>query len=117
MALTNTHIIVACKNNQLYKIRYQHDKPDEMGKISYLTQPSQQGSITAIATCLKMQIVFTASSDKTIALWKYSINNFLELDFIQNMNDDILAMDAHPSGFYLILSFNSHLRFCNIIGG
>ena len=69
MALNNTHIIVACKNNQLYKVRFQHDKPDEMGKISYLTQPSQQGSITAIATCLKMRLVYTASSDKTVACW------------------------------------------------
>jgi hypothetical protein len=65
-----------------------------------------------------MRLVYTASSDKTVACWQLpanSENNMLALDFLQNMNDEILAMDAHPSGFYLLLSFNSHLRFCNII--
>lgn len=26
-------------------------------------------------------------------------------------------MDIHPSGFYMLLGFNSHLRFVNIMSG
>ena len=36
MALTNTHIIAACTNRQLIKIRFQPEKIDEMGRISLL---------------------------------------------------------------------------------
>jgi hypothetical protein len=36
MALANSHIIIACKNSQLIKMKFQHEKIDEMGKISFL---------------------------------------------------------------------------------
>lgn len=69
-----------------------------------------------------MQVVYTVSSDKTVACWNYNVpaenaSYKLDLDFIQHMNDDILAIDVHPSGFYMLLSFNSHLRYCNIMAG
>lgn len=67
-----------------------------------------------------MLVVYTASADKTVARWSYSLPNdnsslSFSLDFIQGMNDDILAIDVHPSGFYMLLSFNSQLRYCNIM--
>lgn len=96
MALTSTHIICAAKNRQLLKIKFHPEKLDEMGKISFLTQPCQQGQITAIACSLKMLYVFTASTDKSVAKWEYSAENKLKMSFRQNMNDEILAMDIHP---------------------
>lgn len=81
MALTHSHLIVACKNHQLLKLKFQPEKPEDMGKISFLTQPCQQGTILGIASSLKMQSVYTVSSDKTISKWEYSAANSLELSY------------------------------------
>ena len=64
-----------------------------------------------------MPVVYTASSDKTIARWSYNITGHLTLDFLQFMNDEILAFDVHPSGFYLMICFNSYIRYGNILSG
>ena len=31
------------------------------------------------------------------------------------MRDEVLAIDVHPSGFYMVISFNSFLRYCNLM--
>jgi hypothetical protein len=109
MTLTSQFLIVSGKNKQLFKIRFHPEKPDELGKISLLVQPCHQGAITSIACCLKMQVVFTASADKSIARWRYSIAGPLTLDFQQDMGDEVIALDLHPSSMFLVVSYNSHL--------
>lgn len=64
---------------------------------------------------MKMQSVYTVASDNTISKWNYSAANSLELAYQQNMKDEVLAIDVHPSGFYMLISFNSHLRYCNLM--
>lgn len=115
MTLTSQFIIASGKNKQLFKIRFHPEKQDELGKISLLVQPCQQGQIVAVACCLKMQVVFTASSDKSISRWRYNIAGQLTLDFQQDMNDEIIALDLHPSGMFVLVSFNSHLQYYNVL--
>lgn len=33
------------------------------------------------------------------------------------MHEEVLALDVHPSGFYMVVSFNSCLRYFNILPG
>jgi|694.fasta_scaffold79393_2 hypothetical protein len=31
------------------------------------------------------------------------------------MNDEIIALDLHPSGMFVLVSFNSHLQYYNVL--
>jgi len=49
------------------------EKPEEMGKMSFLGTPFHIGEITAVTVCIKKPLVFTAGKDKTIRKWTYSV--------------------------------------------
>jgi hypothetical protein len=39
MVLTQSHIFAACKNQQILKLKFQPEKIEDMGKLSFLLQP------------------------------------------------------------------------------
>ena len=53
------------------KMRFNRDKEDEIGKISYVIHPFHKSGITALATCMKQPLLITAS-DSTLFMWHYN---------------------------------------------
>ena len=91
------------------------EKQEDFGKISYLTIPFHRSQITAICTCMKSNILVTASLDKTICIWEYStISYTLHLKVCQTVFDEVRAVALHPSGMYLVVAFFDKIKHYNI---
>lgn len=97
------------------KMKTSSEKQDEFGKISYLTIPFHRSQITAICTCMKSNILVTASLDKTICIWVYSApSSSLQLKVCQTVFDEVRAVALHPSGMYLVVAFFDKIKHYNI---
>ncbi len=68
------YVFYTSENNQILKMKHCAEKREELGKVSYLTNPLHSNSITGLATGIKRQIIVSTSLDKTIRVWSYSSN-------------------------------------------
>ena len=108
-------LVYATKRRQLMKMKTSSEKQDEFGKFSFLTIPFHRAQITAICTCMKSNILVTASLDKTICVWVYSApSSSLQLKVCQTVFDEVRCMALHPSGMYLVVAFFDKIKHYNI---
>lgn len=108
-------LVYTTTNCQILKLKIGDDKPRNLGKVSFFSVPMHSERVTGIATCMKRHIVVTAGADKTIRVWSYQSTNWvLTLEICQTMHDEIYTVALHPSGNYLVASFNSSIQFFNI---
>ena len=115
MVCVGDSLIYTTKRKQLMKMKTSAEKQDEFGKISYLTIPFLRSTITAICTCMKSNILVTASLDKTICIWAYSApSSSLQLKVCQTVFDEVRAVALHPSGMYLVVAFFDKIKHYNI---
>ena len=99
MAQVGDDLIYTTARKQLLKMKISAEKQDDFGKISYLTIPFHRMQITAMCTCMKSNILVTASLDKTICVWNYSApSSSLQLKVCQTVFDEVRCLALHPSG-------------------
>jgi cilia- and flagella-associated protein 57 len=111
------HIVYTTQNKQLLKMKHHAEKPDDIGKFSYLISPFHSEAITGIQTCLKRQILLTAGKDRTLRVWNYystSASNTISLSICEPTFDEVLALALHPTGNYFVAAFNALARCYNI---
>ena len=98
------YLVYTTKKRQMFKMRIQKEKTDDFGKISYLTIPFHKHKVNAVSTCMKQQILATASSDHILFIWQYTTHpGQLTLQTVKSLTDLIQAVAIHPSGFYLVI--------------
>jgi WD40 repeat protein len=109
-------IVYATHNKQLLKMRHSAEKPDEIGKFSFLICPFHSGEVTGIQTCLKRQMIVTSGLDRSLRVWSYntSNSNVIKLEIIERTHDEVLSIALHASGNYFIAAFNAHINCYNI---
>ena len=95
-------------------MRIQKDKPEEFGKVSYLTTPFHRHAITGMTTCLKSPILITSSQDNALMVWVYSgPSSSLKLQYVAYLGDAVKAIQLHPSGLYLVVAhFDCIKHYC-----
>ena len=65
--------------------------------------------------CIKKNIIATCSLDKTIKIWSFNSQaNEFKLEINQEEEHQAYALALHPSGFHLVVGFNSHISLMNI---
>lgn len=97
-------------------MRHASERPDQIGRFSFLISPFHSQQITGIQTCLKRQILVTTSLDKSLRVWQYSTSNtnIMKLVIWHNIRDEVLAVALHTTGNYFVASFYTCIRFFNI---
>ena len=96
-------------------MRIQKEKLEDFGKISYLTIPFHRYKLTAVATCAKQPILATAASDQTLMIWQYSPHpGSLDLQLVKRLQDAIMAVAIHPSGFYIVVAHVDRVRIYTV---
>jgi WD40 repeat protein len=115
MAQVGDNLIYTTARKQLLKMKTSAEKQDDFGKIAYLSIPFHRMQITAMATCMKSNILVTGSLDKTICVWNYSApSSSLQLKVCQTVFDEVRTLALHPSGMYMIVAFFDKIKFYNI---
>ena len=115
LELVGEYLIFTTENRQIMKMSFNYEKPKEIGQVSFLTLPDHSETISGIATGLKRSIVVTSSKDKTLRVWEYSSSlNIVNLQICQTFHNEILAVALHPSGNYIIASFDDVIMFLSI---
>ena len=108
-------LVYTTTKRQILKMRIQKEKSDDFGRISYLTIPFHRQKLTAVATCLKQQILATAASDQTLMVWSYTTHpGSLSLQIVKQLLDPILAVAFHPSGFYVVIAHPDRVRIYTV---
>jgi hypothetical protein len=74
-SVAGEYVYYATTNKQLFKMRHNSEKIDEIGKFSFLIGPNHTKDITGIQTCLKRQILLTSSRDGSIKQWSFNNAN------------------------------------------
>jgi len=83
----------------------------------FLMYPFHSRQICGLDICIKKNIIATCSLDKTIKIWSYSEQYGFNLDINHEEEHQAYALALHPSGFHLVVGFNSHISLMNIFNG
>ena len=93
-------------------------------KFDYLYNGFHFGSITSLDVCLQRPLIATCSKhDSTIRIWNY-MNFKCELarkfyvgeeSNSGEVNNPLLSMAFHPSGYYMAAGFTDKLRFFHVL--
>jgi cilia- and flagella-associated protein 57 len=89
------------------------DKPEEVGKISYLTEPFNEYRITGLDTCISKMTLVTTSDDCYLRLYTYA-NGPLKLILQEKVPKYITSLSMHPSGMYLATATKGEVNFYTI---
>ena len=99
-------------------------RPQKDVKFDYLYNGFHCGSVTALDVCLQRPLIATCSKhDSTIRIWNY-MNFKCELarkfyvgeeSNSGEVNNPLLSMAFHPSGYYMAAGFTDKLRFFHVL--
>jgi len=93
------------------------DKPEEIGRISFVVNPFHKQKITAIATCMKQPLLITAS-DCTLFMWHYNgPASTMVLINAQILDGPINALALHPTGHYIVISHFDKIKIYSVMNG
>jgi WD40 repeat protein len=112
MTVVRSNLIYTTKNGQLMKMKL-FDKPEEVGKIAYLTEPFNQSRVTGLDTCVSKMTVITTSDDCYLRLYTYQ-NGPLKLILQEKVDKYITGLSMHPSGMYLATATGKQLNLYTI---
>lgn len=63
-------------------------------------------------TCIRIPLVVTCSSDRSVRVWNYLEGNS---ELVKYFSDEAHSVAIHPSGLYILVGFTDKLRLMNLL--
>jgi WD40 repeat protein len=119
LSVNEDTLILTTDNNQIVKVGVNLERLTEPDFLTYdfLIFPFHSRQVCGLDICIKKNLVATCSLDKTIKIWSYASTSGFNLDINHEEDHQAYALAFHPSGFHIVVGFNSHISLMNVFQG
>lgn len=113
ISLNEDSVLFSADNCQIYSVLLSNaEVKSEDARIEPFNQPSHHGQITGMDTCIRIPLVVTCSSDRSVRVWNYLEANS---ELVKYFSEEAYSVAIHPSGLYILVGFSDKLKLMNLL--